>query len=153
MAMVGIVLLIACVNVANLLLARSAARSREVAIRVCVGGGRWRLVRQFLTESLVLALCGGAVGILFAIWGTQSILALLQTEERPIFLDAAVNLRMLSFTAVVSMLSGVAFGLLPAVRSTRVDLSPALKGLDVTAAAIAGRSARPWSPFKWRCAS
>jgi predicted permease len=139
MAMVGIVLLIACVNVANLLLARSAARSREVAIRVCVGGGRWRLIRQFLTESLLLAGCGGALGILLAMWGTQSILALLQTEERPIFLDAAVNLRILAFTAGVSMLSGVAFGLLPALKATRVDLSPVLKGLDVT-----GRGGRRW---------
>jgi predicted permease len=132
MALVGLVLLIACVNVANLLLARSASRAREVAIRLCVGGGRWRLIRQFLTESLLLALFGGALGIAGALWGTPAILALLQSEERPIFLDAAVNLRILAFTAGVSILSGVGFGLLPALKSTRVDLSPALKGLAAT---------------------
>lgn len=110
MAMVGIVLLIACANVANLLLARSAARSREVAIRLWVSGGRWRLVRQFLTESLLLALGGGAVGVVMAVWGSQSILGLLQSEEQPIFVDAAVNLRILAFTAGVSIVSGIAFG-------------------------------------------
>jgi predicted permease len=137
MAMVAIVLLIASVNVANLLLVRGAARAKEVAIRLCVGGGRPRLIRQFLTESALLALCGGALGLLFARWGTGAILGLLNVTESPVLLDVSPSPRVLAFTAGVSLLTGLAFGLWPAIRATRLDLTPALK--DGAVGIIVGR--------------
>ena len=127
MGMVAIVLLVASVNVANLLLVRSAARAKEVAIRMCVGGGRSRLVRQFLTESLLLALTGGVLGTLIAIWGTAGIMRIFNSVESPLLIDVSVNMRIFGFTMAVSLLTGIAFGLLPALRSTRIDLTPALK--------------------------
>jgi macrolide transport system ATP-binding/permease protein len=126
MGMVGVVLLIASANVANLLLARSAARAREVAIRLCVGGARWRIVRQFLTESLMLALVGGMLGVLLAMWGTGAILSLFSGES-PLVLSLSPNARVLGFTMAVSMVTGVAFGMLPALKATAIDLTPALK--------------------------
>jgi predicted permease len=126
MAMVGVVLLIASANVANLLLARSAARAREVAIRLCVGGARWRIVRQFLTESVLLAFAAGALGVLIAMWGSGSILALFGGED-PLVLALAPNRRVLGFTLVVSMATGILFGMLPALKATAIDLTPALK--------------------------
>jgi predicted permease len=136
MGMVTIVLLIASVNVANLLLVRSTARAKEVAIRLCVGGGRWRLVRQFLTESILLAVCGGALGLLVAVWGTNVIMGLFTVTESPLLLDVTPNPRVLGFAAVVSLVTGVAFGLLPALKATEFDLTPALKE---GAPAMAGR--------------
>jgi predicted permease len=127
MALVGFVLLISCANVANLLLARAAARTREVAIRMGVGAGRARLVKQLLTESLLLAIGGGAVGLLLAYQGSAAIVALLNTEVIPVFLDVTPSRTVLAFTFVVSVVTGVAFGLVPALRATRVDLCPALK--------------------------
>jgi predicted permease len=127
MAMVALVLLIASANVANLLLARSTARAKEVAIRACVGGGRARLIRQFLTESALLAIVGGALGVWFAMWGTEFIVALLADGPQRIDIDVAPNARVLGFTAGVALLTGLAFGLVPALRATRVDLAPALK--------------------------
>ena len=99
MGMVAIVLLIASVNVANLLLVRSAARSKEVAIRMCVGGGRARLIRQFLTESLLLATLGGALAIVFAQWGTAAIMSLFNAAETPLLIDVSPSTRVLMFTA------------------------------------------------------
>jgi predicted permease len=139
MWMVAVVLLIASVNVANLLLVRSAARSKEVAIRMCVGGGRARLVRQFLTESLLLATLGGALAIVFAQLGTAAIMRLFNAAETPLLLDVSPNSRVLMFTAGVSLLTGIAFGLFPAFASTRVDLTPALKDVAST------RLSRRWS--------
>ena len=128
MAMVAIVLLIACANVANLLLARASARAREVAVRTSLGAGRARLTRQFLTESAVLALAGGAFGLLLAMWGTRFIAAMLDAGTNPIVLDADPDVRVLVFTIAVSMLTAVIFGVAPAIRATRVDVNSSLRG-------------------------
>jgi putative ABC transport system permease protein len=127
MAIVGAVLLIACANVANLLLARSAARQREIAIRMALGSGRARLMRQLLTESLVLSLTGAALGILFAQWGTRLLVGLLSSGREQVFLDLTVDARVLGFTAAVAILTGLAFGLAPAWRGTRVNPQSAMK--------------------------
>jgi putative ABC transport system permease protein len=127
MALVGLILLIAATNVANLLLVRGEARSKEVAIRLCVGGGRLRLIRQFLTESVLLAVFGALLGFVLAQWGTQAIMAFFESLEQPIFLDVSPNLRVLAFTTAIAMLTALLFGLTPALKSTRVELTPALK--------------------------
>ncbi len=127
MALVALVLLIASANVANLLLARSAARAKEIAIRLCVGGGRGRLVRLFLTESTLLAVAGALAGILLASWGTELIVSLLSGGPEPIVLDVSLNTRVLVFTAAVALGTGILFGLAPALRATKLDLTPALK--------------------------
>jgi len=126
---VGVVLLIACVNVANLLLARSASRSPEIGLRLAVGAGRWRLIRQLLTESVLLAVLGGTVGVFFAFWGKIGLTALADqsTGFLPEKVDPNLNWRVLIFTVAVSMLTGVLFGLVPAWRATSFDLTSALK--------------------------
>lgn len=127
MAMVGLFLLIACANVANLMLARASTRVREVAVRMSVGAGRARLVRQFLTESVLLAVVGGAVGLLVSLWATTAIVSLFRAGRIPVLLDAEPNARVLAFTTVVSVLTGIAFGLVPSLRASTVDLTSALK--------------------------
>jgi predicted permease len=123
---VGFVLLIACVNVSNLLLARSTGRTREFAIRAALGAGRWRLLRQLLTESMLLAITGGGLGLLLAAWGTQAAISALPTAL-PRADEISLDARVLLFTAAVSLLTGVLSGLAPALKTSQWRLSETLK--------------------------
>jgi len=128
MLAVGIILLIACANVAGLMLARAAARQKEMAVRLALGAGRARIVRQLFTESIMLSVLGGALGILFAYWGAHAIISFVSSNQpRPLGFAAGVDLRVLGFTVAVSLLTGILFGIAPTLRSMRVDLTPALK--------------------------
>jgi predicted permease len=127
MVVVGLVLLVACANVANLLLARATSRQREIAIRLAVGAGRWRLVRQLLTESILLALAGAAVGVVFATIAVRAISRVEVPFPFPVVFRFGVDLRVLACTAFLSILTGILFGLAPALRTTRPDLVVALK--------------------------
>src|SRR5215475_3010598 len=126
---VALVLLIACANVANLLLARASLRGPEIGVRLAVGAGRLRLIRQLLTESVLLASFGGALGVVFAFWGKRALAALADrdTSFLPAEIDLSINLRVLVFTVTVSMLTGILFGLAPALRATGLDLATSIK--------------------------
>jgi predicted permease len=127
MIMVGLVLLISCANVANLLMARGAARQREIAIRMAVGAGRWRLVRQFLVESLTLSLIGGAVGLLVASWTISALIASISGNFGAAGLSEKLDIRLLVFTFALSAFTGVLFGILPALKATRLNLESTLR--------------------------
>lgn len=127
LAVVGLVLLIACANVANLLLARAAARRREIAVRLAVGAGRWRLVRQLVTEFLLLAAIGGGFGLLVAQWGGGVLVELMSRARRAAPIDLEIDFRVLAFAAALSFVTGLMFGVAPALRATRLALTNALK--------------------------
>jgi len=132
MAMAGLTLLIACANISNLLLARSMARRREIAVRLSMGAGRLRVIRQLLTESVLLAAVGGALGIAVAIGGIRFLTLLLAAGRGDFTLRAELNWHVLAVTLALSLLTGLLFGLAPALAATRTDLMPALKGLART---------------------
>jgi predicted permease len=138
MAAVSLVLLIACANTANLFLARAAARGREFAMRSALGAGCWRLVRQLLAESIVLAGMGGLGGVLLAGWATRLLVRYMSEGGAPIVLNLNPDLRVLAFTAAMSVATGIVFGLVPAMRATRLDLASSLKRLGGTLTTISG---------------
>lgn len=127
MGIVGMVLLIACANVANLLLARGAARRREMGVRLAMGASRWRLTRQLLVESVLVSLVGGLAGCALAYWATDLLSAFRPPVGVPIGLDLTVDLRVLGFTLALSMATGMLFGIAPALTASRMDLIPALR--------------------------
>jgi macrolide transport system ATP-binding/permease protein len=130
LAVVGLVLLIACANVANLLLSKASARRREIGIRLAMGATRGRLIRQLVTESLLLSLVGGAIGLLLAFWATDFLLAFTPPTDFRVALDLRPDYRVLVFTFVVALLAGTLFGLVPALQATKPDLVEVLKKSD-----------------------
>jgi predicted permease len=127
MAVVGLVLLIACVNIANLLLARAAARQKEISVRLAVGATSGRIAAQLLTESVLLALLGGALGVLGAIWGVRVLLRVVSSGPEALPLAVHLDLRILAFTAAVSLFTGILFGVAPAFHAARADVAAVLK--------------------------
>jgi predicted permease len=127
MSVVGLVLLIACVNIANLLLARATSRQREISIRLAIGASRSRVIRQLLTESLLLAFAGAFCGLLFSIWGARLLVHLLSTKANQLDISLSSDMDVLVFTATVAVFTGLLFGLVPALRATGIGPSHAMK--------------------------
>ena len=127
MGLAGLVLLIACTNVATLLMVRADRRRKEMAVRLSIGAGRSRVLRQLVTESLLLAGLGGAVGLAFAAWGSRLLLRLVSQGDDPVPLDVDLDWRKVAFALAVAMVTGLAFGVVPAMQATRVDLAAVLK--------------------------
>jgi predicted permease len=138
MAIVALVLLIACANVANLLLARAAARQKEMAVRLALGSGRRRIIRQLLVESVLLAMAGGVAGLVLAVATDKALINFLPPGETPLAISANPDWRILGFALGVSLLTGVAFGLVPALQATRPDVADTLK--DQAGAVVGGGS-------------
>jgi putative ABC transport system permease protein len=140
LGVVGCVLLVACVNVANLMLARASARQKEVALRSALGASRWRIIQQLLIESLILAAAGGILGLVLSVWALRVLLQSIPVKL-PFWMNFGLDLRVLGFTAGVTILTGLIFGVVPALQTSRVDLNDALKeGGRGSGNAIRGRS-------------
>jgi len=139
MGVAGLVLLIACANIASLLTARAAARGREMAMRQALGASRFRLMRQLITESVLLSIGGASLGLLFARWGNAVLLRHLSTVRMQVFLDFSLNPRVLAFTAGIAVLTGLLFGLAPAFRGTHTSLTAAIKQTHATDRGMRGQ--------------
>src|SRR6266480_1832462 len=140
MVIVAFILLIACANVAGLTLARSASRQKEIAVRLALGAGRARIIRQLLTESVLLAVAGGALGVLVAVWGVDAIASLLSNGSgHPFPFAVSPDWRVLLFTLAITFHTGILFGLAPSLRGSRVDLTPSLKESASSLPGVTGR--------------